>query len=175
MGSFKRGSTRLFLPAMAIALAGCSVRGEPVLTGGEGTITSGETVRLLIPDDAQDDRIAFHRALGHAFDNAGYVQAEDGSIVVDFALSEIEADAALYFSEAGSDAPPPTPVVVVRRSRIIDGCTAVRTRAKLAAFARDGGKMVASSQAEAIACEDEEASYADLAKMLVNRIRAEQD
>ena len=166
---------RIFLPVMAIALAGCSVRGEPVLTGGEGTITSGETVRLLVPDDAQGDRMAFHRALGNAFDNAGYAQAEDGAIVVDFALSEIEADAALYFSEAGSDAPPPVLVVGVRRSRIIDGCTAVRTRAKLAAFARDGGNLVASSEAEAIACEDEAAPYAELAKMLVNRISAERN
>ena len=165
-----RIATSLTYVVSAVALAGCSVRGEPVITAADGKISSGQTIRILPADEGQGDRLAFQGALATAFANAGYRTTDAGAIVAEFALSSIEADAALYFSEAGANAPAPTPVVVSRRARIVDGCKAQRTRAKLVAFSLDTGNLIASSEAEAISCADDDPPYSELASLLVAQV-----
>lgn len=171
LGKTSESTAPCLTALLAIFLtSGCAVRDEATIKASTGALPASGTIDLVLPDETQADRLAFHAALTKAFFGSGRAIARDGQIIADFALSKIEADEELYFSEAGSEAPATTPIVDARRGSILDKCSAIRMRAKLVAYERNTGNLIASSEAEAIGCDDEDTPFAALAALLVEQV-----
>ena len=146
------------------------MRDEPLPTASTGAVPPQSSIKLITPDEQQESLVSLKDALAIALGQAQYALSENGDIVVDFALSTTLAEDAIYYSEAGPEAPSPRPVVVVRDTSIFDECAAIRIRTKLVAYSRETGELIASREAEAISCDDDPPPYDDLAKLLVGQL-----
>lgn len=165
------GASHILLGSLAaLVLAGCSVREAPVITAKAGAVPARNTVVLMKPEASQTSLLALRNALSSELADSGYAISEDGRVIMDLALSTSKAQDAFYASEAGADAPDPTPIVVVREQRFLDACTAMRTRTKLVAYSRATGELIASREAEAIGCEGDAVPYTELARLLVSQL-----